>query len=140
MERLPIDLNNKIMSFLPINDEQVKKLLENIRRVLRVKNVKASYLNYWQNYSEYNDEGFDWLSNDISIWMNDKIPMFIEIKPKYKNYTSKIFDVPVCDIRTHHDINMIEKNNTSEKLSELYLYSFDDKDFESCLSFLGQNI
>ena len=135
MNLLPTDLKNKILSYLPIFDEDRSKLNNQIRTSQKIKNIIIVYKTYWNSITS--DMNYaNWLNNDISRWLNDDEATMYRINSKYKKYASKVFNVHESDVNTWEKIDSYERELNPLKMSKIYLHSFKNDDLSNCILFL----
>jgi hypothetical protein len=137
MDILPLDTKNKIMSYLPINSKDIKQLHREVRRHREIMEVMTAYKSHWI-LGGYENEGIDWLSNNVSRWLNDDVATLERIIPKYEYYASEVFKVSRDQVNNSYKLSAIESQHSSKNLCFMYLNNLNNGDFEECIKMLDE--
>ena len=142
MEKLPVELKNKIVSYLPIHDSKQRSLIKQIKVSKKINDIIKIYKHYWRHFDVTFDgsHSIDSLINDIQRWMNDDIGTMYQINFKYVKYSALVFNVDKSLVDSQDKLNIFESRLTSLSLAKLYLYEFDKVDLDECISFLNKCI
>tara|TARA_Y100000389_G_scaffold204506_1_gene257504 strand:- start:12949 stop:13383 length:435 start_codon:yes stop_codon:yes gene_type:complete len=119
---LPNELWIKIWTLTAIVDSERSVFLKEIRKFKKKRNMEKFY----REYHGIGDD-FDWLFNDISIWMNDYRGTLFVITNKLKIIYKKHFGI---DIKNNDDITNFEKGRSGKELWNLYYNILSEKQTE----------
>ena len=130
----PIEIVSKIMSYLPIYDKKRSNLLTKIKDAIMVRNVIELYRTLWSRYDHAHS--MESLFNDVCRWMNDDVASENFITDKYQKYSSKIFNVPTCEVNTYQKLEVLETRYSSLQLIKLYMNEFESDELKECIDFV----
>ena len=117
---LPLELVMKIMSFVPILDENKIKLNREIIEYY----IKTRWIKKYKSITEYSlDEDDDdyylnWLENDIIAALNNQVPLIKGLTVEFRNILKRIHNQ---NVENYYDFDLLDMEDDAEYNIDLYL-------------------
>ena len=133
---LPLDLVNKIFSYLPILDTSRIRLNQGIVSVDKMNKIIQKYSYYFKTWDGESDDAIraiaiGWVYNDLTYFLNNKIPVQTRLDKSYREFLSRM---TMTNIYTYSDLQHFETrfSNVSRLIRVHASYMTDDEisDFE----------
>lgn len=117
---LPLELVMKIISFLPVLDENKIKLNREIIEYY----IKTRWIKKYKSITEYSlDENNDdyylnWLENDIIAALNNQVPLIKGLTVEFRNILKRIHNQ---NVENYYDFDLLDMEDDAEYNIDLYL-------------------
>jgi hypothetical protein len=103
---LPMEIVDKIFSYLPILDEAHIRLNNSIKISYKMRQVVKLYMNHFQtedkNESMYFGCSLSWVTTDLILFLNNETDVENNISDEYQSFLKRITNMDI-KTPTHHD-------------------------------------